>query len=586
MITSFLDKGHRGESVYLSEVREAFQTGAHQVDCAVKLVTGEVKTYRFPFPEAASAEDLTFIREYLHANLYNLISVLGGVKMTLTIRPGDEAAKALLTELDEVFQTTLPLSARSGYGKCLNVTDRVNRAMGFPPFRFELREGSAPEAAGESGPESSGAVERFREAVLKAAGTTLCGMDIGGTDIKMIGVKGGRILAFREYDWNPTIMTDVESILNPILLMVRVIRQALSLKEEGRAWELRRAMLDKHASYEATLRAVEAADAEFGEPMQLDGIGVCFPDVVIKDKLVGGETLKTRALRAHSKAYEADFARLTGLQSLLRTQCLPGGAVHIANDGSLAAYTAAVELAHSFQADEVADGAFAHTLGTELGTGWIDERGEIPDIPLEVYNCIIDLGERPARAHEPLDARSLLNFNTALPGTLQKYCSQSGAYRLAIEYFRADEPERYRELFEKGFLTEENGGVYVATSPKDMRKALLEFIMALADGGDPAAERVFRKIGEYLAVTCRETEFILAPRAVDRVLFGRFVKRQRCFELMREGAAGLSPARFFAADDDLAFTPLMLDLKADPAYTVAQFGQAVGAAYYAASVLS
>ena len=583
MMTSFLERARRGESVYLCEVREAFESGAHRVDCAVELVTGEVRTYRFPFPEAVSDEERAFVREYLHANLYNLISVLGGARMVLIVRPGDEAAKSLCAELDEVFQTALPLVARSGYGKCLNVTDRVNAAMSFPPFRFEIREGTAPGASVEAKPSGSGAVGRFREAVKKAAGATLCGVDIGGTDIKVVGVKDGRILAFREYDWNPSRETCVESILNPILLMVRVVRQALTLPDGGRAGELKRAMLDKHASYESTLRAVEAADAQFGAPQLLHGIGVCFPDVVIKDKLVGGETLKTRALRAHSKDYESDFARLTGLNGLLQAHLAPGGAARIANDGSLAAYTAAVELAHSQRAGEVAEGVFAHTLGTELGTGWIDDRGEIPDIPLEVYNCIIDLGEYPARAFEPLDARSLLNFNTALPGTLQKYASQSGAYRLAIEYFRADAPERLRELYEKGYLTEENGGVYVATSPKDMRKALLEHIMALADTGDPAAERVFRKIGEYMAVTWRETEFILAPRAKDRALFGRFVKRQRCFELMREGAARLSPARFFAAGDALAFTPLMLDLKADPGYTVAQFGQAVGAAYYAAS---
>ena len=54
--------------------------------------------------------------------------------------------------------------------------------------------------------------------------------------------------------------------------------------------------------------------------------------------------------------------------------------------------------------------------------------------------------------------------------------------------------------------------------------------------------------------------------------------------LVQSGAARLSPAPFVAADDDLAFTPLMLDLKAEPFYTVAQFGQAVGAAYFAASV--
>jgi hypothetical protein len=35
-----------------------------------------------------------------------------------------------------------------------------------------------------------------------------------------------------------------------------------------------------------------------------------------------------------------------------------------------------------------------------------------------------------------------------------------------------------------------------------------------------------------------------------------------------------------AADDTIAFTPLMLDLKSDPVHTVAQFGQAIGAVYF------
>lgn len=586
MIGSFLERARHGESVYLYEVREAFQGGAHRVECALEPVTGALRTYRFAFPDAGNEEELGFVREYLYANVYNILSVLGGKRLTLYVEPGDEFARALCGTLDNVFQTGLPLGARTGYGKCLNVTDRINAAMGFAPFRFEVVSGGAPEpAAAPDAAIAAAAVAQFHRAVGRAGEAVLCGMDIGGTDIKMVGVRGGRISALREYDWNPTVMTDVDSILSPILLMVRVIRTALSLPDTGRAAELRRAILDKNASEAETLAAVEAAEVEFGAPAALDGIGVCFPDVVIADKIVGGETLKTRSLRAHSKDYEKDFSRLTGLNGLFRNHLRPGGVAHIANDGSLAAYTAAVELAHSQRSDEVADGAFAHTLGTELGAGWIDETGAIPEIPLEVYNCIIDLGEYPARAHEPLDARSLNNFNTCLPGTLQKYCSQSGAYRLAIEYFRAEAPRRYEELFEKGFLKKENGGVYVATSPRDMRKALLEHIMVLACEGEPSAERVFRKIGEYLAVTCRETDFILAPRAKNRVLFGRFVKRQRCFELMQEGAAARSHVRFTAADDDLAFTPLMLDLKADPVYTVAQFGQAVGAVYYAASVL-
>jgi hypothetical protein len=587
MIKHFLDLAARGDSVYLPDVRCAFSGAAHSVDISVLLVTGEIRAYRISFPDAESPMEQVFLREYLHANVYNLLSVLGGRQITLTVNPEDKLAKELCAELDEVFQTSLPLPARSGYGKSLNVTDRVNAALGFPPFRFEIREGHKPETASDALQHpSSDAVGQFRKAVQRAETATLCGMDIGGTDIKMVGVRDGRVVAFREYDWNPSRETDAEAILYPILHMVRVIRHAMTLSDTGRAGELRRAMLDKDACYAATLEAVQAADAEFGEPVLLDGLGVCFPDVVIRDKLAGGETLKTRALRAHSKDYERDFARLTGLNDLLRCNVRAGGAVRIANDGSLAAYTAAVELAHSPQADEVKDGAFAHTLGTELGAGWIDERGEIPDIPLEVYNCIIDLGDHPARAHEPLDARSLLNFNTALPGTLQKYCSQSGAYRLAIRYFEESAPERLAELYEKGYLVNENGGVYVATEPKDMRKAFLEHLMALAEESDPAASRVFEKIGEYLAVTWAETEYILAPKAKDRVLFGRFIKRLDCFERMRSGASTRSCGRLVAAGDDMAFTPLMLDLKADPTYTVAQFGQAVGAAYFAASALT
>ena len=94
----------------------------------------------------------------------------------------------------------------------------------------------------------------------------------------------------------------------------------------------------------------------------------------------------------------------------------------------------------------MARGVFAHTLGTELGTGWVTETGAIPDIPLEVYNFIIDLGCWPERAFEPDDLRSVNNFNTGLPGTLQKYCSQSGVFRLALKRFSSERPDLLREL--------------------------------------------------------------------------------------------------------------------------------------------
>lgn len=585
MISGFIDRAKRGESVYLCEVRDAFSSFGVNVECVVELAVGAARRYGIALPHAEAGEELEFVKEYFHANIYNLISVLGGKRMTLYVKPGDEYAYTLCAGLDETFQTGSARGLRTGYGKCLNVTDRVNAAMGCAPFRFKVERGECPAVGGHSGTVAADALTALKNAAKAAENATICGMDIGGTDIKIVGVKDGRIAAVKEYDWYPAQMTEIGSLITPILLLTRVTRAALSLPETPRADELRRAMLDRNASDDDMRGALEAAEKEFGVPGLLDGIGVCFPDVVIQDKIVGGETLKTRGIREHSPDYENEFSRLAGLGDMLAEHCVSGGPVHISNDGSLAAYTAAVEIAHSERAGEITDGVFAHTLGTELGTGWIDETGEIPQMPLEVYNCIIDLGNYPARRFGVLDLRSSNNFNTGLPGTLQKYTSQSGAYRLALQYFETEAPELYREMFDKGFIEEKDGGVYAVDSPKDMRKPLLEHIMALADQGQPQAMRVFRDIGEYLAATWRETEFILCPRAKSRVLFGRFIKSRTCFGLMQEGADKMLSVSLSAGDGGLAFTPLMLELNEDPAHTVAQFGQAVGAAHFAASAL-
>lgn len=584
MMQEFLNRAERGDNVYITDVRKAFAAERKRIVCALELVLGGERRWEIHFPEAADAREEAFVREYCYASLYNLLSTFGGRRMTLTVSAGDALAKEICDSLDDVFQVKRPKRERRGYGKCLNVTDRINAAMGAQPFSFRTLEGDAAMKA-PAQPASAEAVSTFRAAADKARNAALCGIDIGGTDIKVVGILGGRIVAVKEYDWNPAEMVNVEQIVDPILLMARIVRTAMALPDTAEADELREQMLKKGVSNEAMQRVADDCQVCFGEPPLLDGIGVCFPDVVIDDRIVGGETYKTRGIRNTSPDYETEFAKLYGLKEQLLLQCRPGGSVHLANDGALAAYTAAVELAHSDRVGSVANGVFAHTLGTELGTGWIDETGGIPPIPLEVYNCIIDLGNHPARAYHELDARSVNNFNTGLAGTLQKYCSQSGAYRLALRLFEERAPERYEELFAHGFLQKRDGGVFVAQSPADMRKPLLEYLMRLASEGDPTAEEIFRQIGAFLSVTFEETEWMLAPRSRKRVLFGRFVKHKRCFELLQEGANARVPVEFVAGDGNLAFTPLMLDLRNDPAHTVAQFGQAVGAAYFAASQL-
>ena len=583
MIQDFLSKAKRGEPVYITDVRDAFEHEQATVECVTSLTCGGDHRFTIRLPNAQNAEEEAFVREYFYACVYNLISTLGGKSMSLYTQ--NEAARALCKTLTSVFQVSSPKAERDGYGKCLNVTDRVNASLGYAPFSFRICDTMPDMEIPPLRPVQ--AVKAFRCAVKNAGSATLCGVDIGGTDIKVVGIQDGKLKVVKEYDWFPASFATAEQIIEPILLLVRVVAASLGMPADvppdtGKVCE---AMLSRRASDAQMLEMVSYIEQNFGSA-SFDGIGVCFPDVVVNDMIVGGETHKTSGMRKHSDDYDTEFAKLAQLKTqLLQRYCRPGGVIHMSNDGSLAAYTAAVELAHSEMADTVPDGVFAHTLGTELGTGWIDESGEIPQIPLEVYNCIIDLGNYPAREFDMLDARSVRNFNTGLPGTLQKYASQSGAYRLALRYFQKDAPKLYKELFSEGFLEDRDGGVYVVSSPKDMRKPLLEHLMTLCDAGNPQAKHIFTRIGEYMAVTWRVTEDMLAPRTKARILFGRFIKRERCFARIQEGAAAKYGVSLTAANDELAYTPIMRELEADPDHTVAQFAQAVGAAYFAASVL-
>ena len=548
MISNFIERAKNGKSVYIFEVRDAFSSAETTVECVIETATDEVNKWCIPIPKTNNPHEKEFIKNYFYANIYNIISTYGGKYMTLNINKDYSYIRELCSALNDVFQINSKRSDRYGYGKCMNVTDRINDAFGYPPFRF-IQPGKTTKTV----PMSLNKTEKTDEAstcltkaVENASSMVLIGLDIGGTDIKAVGTVNGQIAALMEYDWNPAGMTEIKQMTDAISFVMKELL------------------------------------AKMNADSLPDGVGVGFPDVIIKNKIVGGETLKTRGIRKASPDYETEFKSLLNMTDLLGSYCKPNAIIQMTNDGSLAAFTAAVELAHSNRADEIKQGVFAHTLGTELGTGWIDENCEIPQIPLEIYNCIIDLGNYPAHTFKPFDLRSTLNFNTEIAGTMQKYASQSGAYRLALEYFKKEASEQYNELFEKGFIEEKENGIYVITSPEDKRKPLLEHIMKLADAGQPQAENIFREIGKYLAATYCETEFLINPKTKKRILYGRFVKSRKCLHLLQEGAKELRE-RMEAGNENLAFTPLMKALKEKPDVTVAQFGQAIGAVYFVAN---
>ena len=571
MIAKWLEQAKRGQTVWLPDVREgcARMEDAVPVTMQLTLCDGSKRDFSLPLPRWQNEQEQQFVKQYVTACVYNTLSACSGREMAFYLDARKSEAAALLGQLDEVFQVRR--TARSGYGKVINIADRLCRAFGGGRFAFAVRPQEDYSPAPDAAPVQGQLTERLRQAAARCGSGVCCGIDIGGTDIKAAVAADGRLVCVKEYDWNPAASPTAEGIIAPIELLVRLMACCAA----GLTPALERA-LDKNAGDAVMAQAVAESLS-----VPLDVLGVSFPDVVIRNRIVGGETYKTRGMRENTALdYEAQFARITDLCTLLRAYVVPGGAVMNTNDGPMAAFTAAVEQAAA--GADVSRGFFAHTLGTELGTGWVRPDGSIPEIPLEVYNFIIDLGSFPQKQYDANDVRSINNFNTLLPGTLQKYTCQSGVFRHAARDLPEQDAAVYAEALEKGLLLPQGSRLIVPTEPKDMRKPCLEYFMAMAaDPAHPACAEIFRRIGEYLAVTWSETQYILLPETPDRTLFGRLVKNPVCLDLMCQGAARREPELHqYAADGSLANTALMRQLDRHPDYTVAQFAQAVGAIFY------
>ena len=296
---------------------------------------------------------------------------------------------------------------------------------------------------------------------------------------------------------------------------------------------------------------------------------------MIDDRIVGGETPKTKGMRDNPTIdYEKEFARMRELKTLVLPLCTPGGVVRLTNDGNMAAFTAAVELAAGGDDAQIRDGIIAHSLGTDLGTGWLKADGSIPAFPLEMYDLLLDLGDLPSAALPPEDLRSTRNENSGMNG-VRRYLGQAAAYRLAWKL----DPSML-----DGFVRQDGDLLVVPTAPADLRKPCLEQLIKLASSGKPESEEIFRQIGRNLSVVAREMDWIFGRTPPLRFLFGRFVKSRRCYELLCEGFDEADTGiKLEVADEDLANTALMRELSGMEGVTVAQFAQAIGSIYFAFS---
>lgn len=524
----------RGEPVWLADVREASAAmpDAYRLTARLLRLDGQTRDFAIPLPRWRTPAQRAFVQKYLNDCIFNILSVHGGRRMELLTDLPAPDVEGLLRQLPVTFQ--LAQSRREGYGKAVSVADRLCHAFGDGDFSLRWTEPSLPPPL-PAAVRASDLPQRLLAAVERGARGLACGVDVGGTDVKLALARDGRLLCVRVLDWNPAASRTAEGIIGPLTELV------------GRAVE------------------------DFAPGEKLDALGISFPDVVIRDRIVGGETPKTQGMRRYAQDYEAEFAKLTALRERFAPFCRPDAPVRIINDGHMAAFTAAVEMACAGQGGRLCGGVAAHTLGTDLGTGWLDADGRIPEAPMELYDLLLDLGSGPACALPAEELRSVRNENSGLPG-LRRYTGQAAAFRLAWQYAP--------DLLD-GFTVCKDGLLRVSESP-DLRKPCLAHLMDQAGRGNAAAQRVFFQIGSHLGQVCREEQWLLHPQTDVRFLMGRFVRQAACFEQIRLGCAATAPwIRLEAVDEDMACSPLMKQLAGQGRGQVAQFGQAVGAVYYA-----
>ena len=573
MLSDLLRQAREDRPLWLPQLRAAFLEDEIARPLTLRLTAHDGTQRDFPcaLPRWESAEERQFAAEYLYACVYNILAVYSGRELRLYFDISDGELCALYDTLDTVFQ--LGETKRRGYGKPVSIASRIAASYGGEAFHFARSDLSeyAPLPAHESAAVTAPLDEKLRGVCRKASGLAVCGIDVGGTDIKLAVSDGDRLICTKEYDWNPAAYKTAEEIIDPILWLTRLMRVCLAAGDPLPE-DLREA-LKKDAPPDLIRESVETAEARLGDAVNvLEGVGLSFPDIVIGDRILGGETPKTDGMRRNTALdYETEFQKLSGLKDALLGLCRPGGTVRITNDGNMAAFTAAAELAHSADT-ALSDGVIAHSLGTDLGTGWLTAEGTIPALPLELYDLVLDLGSFRSRAYPPADLRSTRNENSGLPGA-RRYMGQAAAYRLAY---------RKKPSLLDGFTAQEGELLTVRMQPQDLRKPCLEHLMRCAEEGDAEAAAVFRDIGENLSVVACEMDYLLHPAAKERFLFGRFIKRPGVFALLDEGFhRGIDGVRLIPSDENLANTPLMRSLAQSPDATVAQFGQAIGAIYFA-----
>jgi len=195
------------------------------------------------------------------------------------------------------------------------------------------------------------------------------GVDLGGSDIKVIAMVDGELKFYKKMNWRPMTFTDAEQHLTVVSDMIHTAQ-----KESGLT--------------------------------KLDGIGISTAGVVVNSKIMISGLC--------AGLTEAQFRdKITPMGEIIKMR-FSGVDVDIAHDGDVAAIWAYVEMGLG--------NVLGLSLGTGLGAGFVDKHGALTGFLCEIGKCLIDMHpEAPEHIH----------YHTRGPAL--HYLSQNAVFRLAKE---------------------------------------------------------------------------------------------------------------------------------------------------------
>lgn len=579
--------------LFLSELQERISRlpAGERQEIRLLVWVNKEQEYRklcFEMPKGETLQgERELYRRYLLAMMNNLLVSFGGAGLELYFDETDQELKSLTEEAVAEFQADSPRNDRKSYGVYLNYINRMNVFLGLGRFAFQLKDLSAwPKLDPEKEyriyvpQKEEEELKLLKRTATELEGRCICSLDVGGNSIKGAVVKDGRALVLKEYQWYPTGCRTAQEMNDPMLLMVRFLSACTGLMERDGNLAAAEAAFAKNVPYRQLLAETEALERSgICTKGRFDAIVIGFPDIVVHNKIAGGESFKHQGMKNNPDTdYEVEFFKTSDLDELAAPYAKEGAPVVVLNDGNAASYITSVEQTFAPESFIDENGMFCCTIGTEMGTGFISRGGTIQHIPLEGFQHVIDLGNEEYQKYPPADLRSVNSTNTGIPGVVQKYISQMGLFRMALTALWESKDPLFEKLQEMGLIAYDAGAdtLYSVLEPEDRRGTLTRFLVSQLSEGCPAVEEAFRMMGKAMGILIDQDRLIFPEITTRRLLSGGIIADDRAFALMREGLRAYNPSYdVMRLDEETMYSPLLRSMTPEQR----SFNVAIGSAY-------